>query len=87
MIDGEKNSELHAITRTRIKICGITREEDLLEAVHLGVDALGFVAYPPSPRYVSPEAVTRLAKVLPVSVTPVVLFVNPRFDEVAPYLD
>jgi phosphoribosylanthranilate isomerase len=73
--------------KTRIKICGITREEDLLEAVRLGVDALGFVAYPSSPRYVNPEVVARLGQRLPVSVTPVVLFVHPGVDEVRAYLD
>ena len=42
-------------SRTRIKICGITREEDLAAAVAAGADALGFVFYPPSPRYVTPQ--------------------------------
>ena len=39
--------------RTRIKICGLTREEDIDHAVQAGVDAIGFVLYPPSPRAVS----------------------------------
>ena len=42
--------------RTRIKICGITREQDLIAAVDAGADALGFVCYPKSPRYVTPNA-------------------------------
>ncbi|NDD14940.1 MAG: N-(5'-phosphoribosyl)anthranilate isomerase, partial [Betaproteobacteria bacterium] len=40
-------------SRTRIKICGLTREADVDAAVHAGVDAIGFVLYPPSPRAVS----------------------------------
>ena len=38
-----------------IKICGLTREQDVLAAVNAGAAAVGFVLYPPSPRYVSPE--------------------------------
>ncbi|MGQ2981706.1 MAG: phosphoribosylanthranilate isomerase, partial [Polaromonas sp.] len=41
--------------RTRIKICGLTREEDVDAAVAAGADAVGFVMYAPSPRYVSAE--------------------------------
>ncbi len=64
------------MTRTRIKICGITREEDLAAAVVAGADALGFVFYPPSPRSVEPtRAATLLARVPPF-VTSVGLFVN-----------
>ncbi len=40
--------------RTRIKICGLTREADVDAAVHAGADAIGFVLYPQSPRFVSP---------------------------------
>ena len=62
--------------RTRIKICGITREEDALAAVRLGADALGLVFYAPSPRAVSIEQARALASVLPPFVTLVGLFVN-----------
>ena len=46
--------------RTRVKICGITREEDLAAAVAAGADALGFVFYAPSPRCVSPQRAAQL---------------------------
>ncbi|MFN3884756.1 MAG: phosphoribosylanthranilate isomerase, partial [Rhodocyclaceae bacterium] len=62
--------------RTRVKICGITRGEDLDAAVAAGADAVGFVFYPPSPRYVSAEQATVLASSVPPFVTRVGLFVN-----------
>lgn len=62
--------------RTRIKICGITRKQDLAAAVHAGADALGFVFYPPSPRFIAPEVAADLAKQVPPFVTRVGLFVN-----------
>ena len=62
--------------RTRIKICGITREEDALAAVRIGADALGLVFYAPSPRAVSVERARALAAVIPPFVTLVGLFVN-----------
>lgn len=68
--------------RTRIKICGLTREEDVRHAVHAGADAIGFVLYPPSPRAVSPQRAGELARLLPPFVTPVLLFVNAKVDEI-----
>lgn len=62
--------------RTRIKICGITRSDDLDAAVAAGADAIGFVFYPPSPRYLSPEIAVALARRVPPFVTRVGLFVN-----------
>ena len=62
--------------RTRIKICGLTREEDVDAAVAAGTDAVGFVLYKASPRYVSPERAAELSRRLPAFVTPVLLFVN-----------
>ncbi len=64
------------VRRTRIKICGLTREEDVDAAVAAGADAVGFVLYPPSARYVSPERAAQLSRRLPSFVTPVLLFVN-----------
>ncbi len=63
-------------SRTRIKMCGFTREADVDAAVLAGADAIGFVLYPPSPRAVSIERATELAARLPAFVTPVLLFVN-----------
>jgi phosphoribosylanthranilate isomerase len=62
--------------RTRIKICGLTREHDVDAAVAAGVDAIGFVMYEKSPRHVSPTRAAELAKRLPPFITPVLLFVN-----------
>lgn len=64
------------MTRTRIKICGITREQDLAAAVAAGADALGFVFYAPSPRYVTPSRAAQLLALVPAFVTKVGLFVN-----------
>ena len=65
-----------------IKICGLTREQDVLAAVHAGANAIGFVLYPPSPRHVSPERAAELAALLPAFVTPVLLFVNANLEEI-----
>jgi phosphoribosylanthranilate isomerase len=62
--------------KTRIKICGITRSEDVRVVVAAGADALGFVFYPASPRYVSPELAAQLLRDLPPFVVSVGLFVN-----------
>lgn len=63
-------------TRTRIKICGLTREQDVDAAVAAGADAVGFVLYEKSPRHVTPERAAELARRLPPFVTPVLLSVN-----------
>ena len=62
--------------RTRIKICGLTREQDVDAAVAAGADAVGFVLYSQSPRFVSAARAAELASRLPPFVTPVLLFVN-----------
>ncbi|MFN4004634.1 MAG: phosphoribosylanthranilate isomerase [Hylemonella sp.] len=68
--------------RTRIKICGLTREQDVDAAVQAGADAVGFVLYGPSPRFVSAQRAAELARRLPPFVTPVLLFVNATAAEV-----
>ena len=65
-----------AALRTRIKICGLTREADVAAAVAAGADALGFVLYAKSPRHVSLERAATLIGRMPPFVTPVLLFVN-----------
>jgi len=62
--------------RTRIKICGLTREQDVDTVVAAGADAVGFVMYGKSDRFVSPARAAELARRLPPFVTPVLLFVN-----------
>jgi phosphoribosylanthranilate isomerase len=71
------------MTRTRIKICGLTREQDVDAAVSAGVDAVGFVLYAPSPRAVTAKRAAELAKRLPAFVTPVLLFVNADAEEIS----
>ncbi|BDU54824.1 phosphoribosylanthranilate isomerase [Limnohabitans sp. TEGF004] len=71
------------INRTRIKICGLTREQDVDAAVAAGVDAIGFVMYAPSPRAVTVERAAELALRLPAFVTPVLLFVNETPEAIA----
>ncbi|MCV2422907.1 phosphoribosylanthranilate isomerase [Paucibacter sp. DJ2R-2] len=70
------------MSRTRIKICGLTREADVQAAVSAGADAIGFVFYAKSPRFVNPARAAELARLLPPFVTPVGLFVNAREAEV-----
>ncbi len=73
--------------RTRIKICGLTREEDIDAAVSAGVDAIGFVFYPKSKRYVTPTRAAQLRRAVPAFVDVVALFVNPEPAEVQAVLD
>jgi phosphoribosylanthranilate isomerase len=73
--------------RTRIKVCGITRSEDLQAAVRAGADAIGLVFYPPSPRCLSLEKARALAAAVPPFVTPVALFVNAQAAEVREVLE
>jgi phosphoribosylanthranilate isomerase len=73
--------------KTRIKICGLTREEDVDAAVAAGADAIGFVFYPPSPRYLSPQRAAELAQRIPPFVDVVGLFVNAEPEQVRAVCD
>jgi phosphoribosylanthranilate isomerase len=67
---------------TRIKICGITRVEDGIDAARAGADAIGLVFVAKSPRHVTPAQAHAIARELPPFVTTVALFVNPSVVEV-----
>jgi phosphoribosylanthranilate isomerase len=69
--------------RTRIKICGLTREADVAAAVDAGADAVGFVLYAKSARHVTLDRAVQLAATLSPFVTPVLLFVNAAAGEIA----
>ena len=68
---------------TFIKFCGMTRQEDVLTACELGVNALGFVMWAGSPRFVDPGRVASLVKLASPGVTPVAVLVTPTRDEIA----
>ncbi|KMQ50826.1 Phosphoribosylanthranilate isomerase [Chitinispirillum alkaliphilum] len=66
----------------RIKICGITRYEDARIAANLGVDALGFIFYPGSPRFIEPSSVSEITKMLPPFISKVGVFVDEELSVV-----
>jgi phosphoribosylanthranilate isomerase len=68
--------------RTRIKICGLTRPQDVDAAIEAGVDAIGFVFYPQSPRCVDTTTARSLIRRLPAWVSAVGLFVNAPRDQI-----
>ena len=68
--------------RTRVKVCGITREPDAMAAAQHGADAIGFIFWRPSSRYIEPERAGSIAAALPAFVAAVCVFVNPTPDEV-----
>ena len=68
--------------RTRVKICGITRQQDIQSVVNAGADAIGFVFFPPSPRSVTIEQAQILSTHIPAYVQLVGLFVNASIEEI-----
>ena len=66
----------------RVKVCGITRRDDALLAADLGASAVGFVFWPPSPRYVEPGVAAAIARELPADVAPIGVFVDAPVDDV-----
>jgi len=73
--------------RTRVKICGLTRQEDVDAAVRAGADAIGLVFYSPSPRHIEIELAVELVRHIPPFVSVVGLFVNASTAEVNAVLD
>lgn len=65
-----------------VKICGITRAEDAAAAVDAGADALGFIFWPDSPRFIEPARARAIVADLPPFVTPVGVFVNQPVEHV-----
>ena len=68
--------------RTRVKICGFTRVDEAVYAAHLGVDAIGLVFYPPSPRHVEIEQAVRIVQALPAFTSVVALFVDEQEEQI-----
>lgn len=75
------------MSRTRIKVCGITRPKDALGVANLGVDAIGLVFYPQSPRFVGVERAREIVAVLPPFVAAVGLFLDADAQQVKTVLD
>lgn len=73
--------------RTRVKMCGITRPEDAVSAVNAGVDAIGLVFYPPSPRAINADQAAEIVALVPAFVSVTALFVNASTQEVQSVLD
>ena len=68
---------------TEIKICGITNPEDAFCAAACGADAVGFIFYPASPRYIAPKRAKEIIADLPADLVKVGVFVNREANEVA----
>ena len=67
--------------RTRVKICGITSQEDAQAAIDAGADALGFILHPASPRYIPAAEAQKILEILPPFVERVAVVVDPTLDD------
>ncbi len=70
-----------------VKVCGMTNEADARAAVEAGADALGFICYRKSPRFVEPNVIKRIVATLPPFVVPVGVFVNEEAQTVRAVMD
>lgn len=75
------------VKRTRVKMCGMTRRDDIEHAIHLGVDAIGLIFYEKSARYVSIKQAKELVDTLPPFVDVIAVFVNPEVEFVTRLLN
>ncbi|NQU63694.1 MAG: phosphoribosylanthranilate isomerase [SAR324 cluster bacterium] len=69
--------------RVRVKICGITLKSEALAIAALNVDALGFILYPKSPRYIAPDKIRSIVNVLPPFTKTVGVFVNEPIEKLS----
>jgi phosphoribosylanthranilate isomerase len=72
---------------TVIKFCGMTRGQDVAAAIELGVDAVGFVLWPGSPRHITLNRTAEIIATMPAAVTAVGVFVRPSRDDIARAVD
>ncbi|MCP4296549.1 MAG: phosphoribosylanthranilate isomerase [Proteobacteria bacterium] len=75
------------MSAVKLKVCGITRLDQALEISSLGVDALGFVLYPPSPRYIQPQLIKNIISELPPLLKTVGVFVDEKIEHIKSILD
>lgn len=73
--------------KVRVKVCGVTRAEDLDMVLGLGVDAVGFNFFPGSPRFVTDRQAADLVRRVPAGVATIGVFVNQSLEEVAAKMD